>query len=57
MLDQWSAKWHTTISLALGRRKSAAQKKKEEVKLKMAHLAKKRKKEAADKAQAEHEAV
>ena len=36
VLDKWSAEWHTTTDLAVGGSKSAAQKKKEEAKFKMA---------------------
>jgi len=35
-LDQWLAEWRTTTDLAVGGSKSAAQKRKEEAKLKMA---------------------
>lgn len=46
VLDQWLVEGCTTMELAVGRSNSAAQKKKEEAKLKMAHLVEKRKKEA-----------
>ena len=44
VLDKWLAEWHTTTNLAVGGSKSAAQKKKDEAKLKMAQLVEKRKK-------------
>jgi len=50
VLDQWLAEWHTTTDLVMGRSKPLVQKKEEEANLKMAQLAKKRKKEATDKA-------
>ena len=52
VLNQWSAEWHATIDLVVGGNKSSAQEK-EEAKLKMAQLIKKRKNEAIDKAQTE----
>lgn len=57
MLNQWPVDWHFTTDLSMGRSKFATQKKKEEAKLKMTHLAEKRKEEAIDKAQAEREVV
>lgn len=54
-LDQWPIEWLSTIDLAVGGSKSIVQKKKEEAKLKMTQLAEKRKKEATDKAQVDHE--
>ena len=56
MLDQWLAEWCFTTDLAVGGSKSAMQKKKE-AKLKMTQLTEKRKKEAADKAQADRNVV
>jgi len=50
MLDKWSAEWHTTMELVVGGSKSNTQNKKEEAKLKMAHLVENRKKEATEKA-------
>lgn len=50
VLDHWSAKSHTTAKLAMRGKKFVVERKKEEAKLKMTQLAKKRKKEVADKA-------
>lgn len=36
VFDKWPTEWHTSMDLAVGGRKFAAQKKKEEAKLKMA---------------------
>ncbi len=50
VLDRWPAEWCSTTNLAMGGSKSSTQRKKEEAKLKMTQLAKKRKKETANKA-------
>lgn len=50
IVNQWSAEWHTTIDLAVGGSKSSTHKKKEETKLKMTQMDKRRKTEANDKA-------
>lgn len=55
VLNQWSAKWHSTTDLVVGGSKSTTQRKKEEAKLKMTDLDAKRKKEVADKAHVERE--
>jgi len=55
VLNQWSVEWRSTTNLAIGGRKSAMQRKKEEAKLKMTQLDEKRKKEAIDKAQEERD--
>lgn len=57
VLDRWPVEWCTISSLAVVGSKSAAQKKKEEAKLKMTQLAKKRKKEVLGKAQVERNAT
>lgn len=57
VLDRWPTKWRTTTDLAVGGSKSTAQRNKEEAKLKMMQLAKKRMKDVADKAQTEHDAA
>lgn len=57
VLDKWPVVWHSTKDMAVGRRKSAMYKKKEEAKLKMTQLAEKRKKEVTDKAQVECKAT
>lgn len=57
VLDRWLGEWHTTSYLVMGASKTSAQCKKVEAKLKMVKLAKKRKKEATNKAQVEHDAA
>jgi len=57
MLNQWPTEWHSTTDLVVGRSKSVTQKNKEEAKVKMTQLAKKGKKEVADKAHVECEAA
>lgn len=57
VLDQLLVEWHSTTDLSVDGSKSTAQKKKQEAKLKMTHLDKKRKKEVVDKAQAECQAT
>lgn len=50
VLDRWPAEWRTTTYLVVRGSNSTTQKNKEEAKLKVTQLAKKRKKEATDKA-------
>lgn len=50
VLDKWLVEWCTLMDLAMGGKKSATQKKKEEAKLKMVQLVEKRKKEVAEEA-------
>ena len=50
VLDHWPTEWCTIVYLVVGGSKLAVQCKKEKAKLKMMQLAKKRKKEAANKA-------
>jgi len=52
VLDHWSIEWCIASDLTARSSKSVTQRKNEEAKLKMAHLAEKMKKEIADKAQA-----
>jgi len=47
VLESWPLEWHTPVSSTVESEKSAAQRKKKEVKLQMAQLAEKRRNDVA----------
>lgn len=57
VVDRWPTEWCTKTDLAVRGSKFFALRKKEEAKLKMMQLTEKRKKDANDKAQVEHDAA
>jgi len=57
VIDSWPTEWHIVLDLMARSSKTATQRKKDEAKLNMMQLTKKRLKEAEDKARENHAAT